>query len=160
MPAARASRTSGRGTPRVAAPARGAQEATPPSRARLPRYGFARANPCGPGLSAHPRRRGRQTGPSAHNSMTKGGRHARSHRRTRPERTMSTKNTDAGAPAPAPLLAIPIAEIEVEEGHNPRTEPDPEAQAALEASIRQVGILQPVLVRTREHGAGYVLVAG
>src|SRR5690242_10582373 len=73
---------------------------------------------------------------------------------------MSTPATDRAAFEPGPLLSIPLAEIDVEPGHNPRGDFDPEAQAALEASVRQLGILQPVLLRAADGGDGYLLVAG
>lgn len=43
--------------------------------------------------------------------------------------------------------------------HQPRTHFDDEALAALAASIREVGLLQPVVVRASDDG-GYVLIAG
>jgi ParB family chromosome partitioning protein len=56
------------------------------------------------------------------------------------------------------LLDIPVTSIEPN-GHQPRTAFDEETLASLTASIREVGVLQPVLVR--EVGEGrYELVAG
>ncbi|HEY5171115.1 MAG TPA: ParB/RepB/Spo0J family partition protein [Acidimicrobiia bacterium] len=56
------------------------------------------------------------------------------------------------------LADIPIAEIRPNP-QQPREHFDEEALAALAASIREVGILQPVLVRAAE-GGGYELIAG
>jgi ParB family transcriptional regulator, chromosome partitioning protein len=56
------------------------------------------------------------------------------------------------------LADIPIAEIRPNP-QQPREHFDEEALAALADSIREVGILQPVLVRAAENG-GYELIAG
>jgi ParB family transcriptional regulator, chromosome partitioning protein len=56
------------------------------------------------------------------------------------------------------LLEIPIVAIRPNP-HQPRTSFDEEAMAALTASIREVGVLQPVLVRTVADDA-YELIAG
>jgi len=73
---------------------------------------------------------------------------------------MRTTTTDAGAPAPAELRSIPIGAITIEADHNPRQEVDPDAQAALCASIARDGVLQPLLVRPAGEDGRYVLVAG
>jgi ParB family chromosome partitioning protein len=56
------------------------------------------------------------------------------------------------------LLDIPVAAIHPNP-HQPRTGFDEESLAALTASIREVGVLQPILVRAVEEGS-YELVAG
>ncbi|HET6966287.1 MAG TPA: ParB/RepB/Spo0J family partition protein [Acidimicrobiales bacterium] len=56
------------------------------------------------------------------------------------------------------LLDIPVAAIHPNQ-HQPRTAFDEEGLASLTASIREVGILQPVLVREVEEGR-YELIAG
>jgi ParB family transcriptional regulator, chromosome partitioning protein len=58
----------------------------------------------------------------------------------------------------SPLLEIPVVAIRANP-HQPRTSFDEEAMAALTASVREVGILQPVLVRGIGEGA-YELIAG
>jgi ParB family chromosome partitioning protein len=56
------------------------------------------------------------------------------------------------------LLEIPVVAIRPNP-HQPRTSFDEEAMAALTASIREVGVLQPVLVRTVAEDT-YELIAG
>jgi ParB family chromosome partitioning protein len=56
------------------------------------------------------------------------------------------------------LLDIPVTAIRANR-HQPRTNFDEETLAALAASVREVGILQPVLVREMEEGA-FELIAG
>ncbi len=56
------------------------------------------------------------------------------------------------------LIEVPVAAIDPNP-HQPRTHFDEEALAALSASIREVGVLQPVLVR-RVDGDRYELIAG
>jgi ParB family chromosome partitioning protein len=56
------------------------------------------------------------------------------------------------------LLEIPVVAIRANP-HQPRTSFDEEAMAALTASIREVGVLQPVLVRTVAEDT-YELIAG
>ena len=56
------------------------------------------------------------------------------------------------------LLDVPVASIEPNE-HQPRTAFDEETLASLTASIREVGVLQPILVRELEDGR-YELIAG
>jgi ParB family chromosome partitioning protein len=67
-----------------------------------------------------------------------------------------------GAPeageAPAGLLEVPVNAI-APNPKQPRTRWDDEALAELAASIREVGILQPIVVRGTS-GGGYELVAG
>ena len=58
----------------------------------------------------------------------------------------------------SPLLEIPVVAIRANP-HQPRISFDEEAMAALTASIREVGILQPVLVRALGDSA-YELIAG
>jgi ParB family chromosome partitioning protein len=56
------------------------------------------------------------------------------------------------------LLDIPVTAIEPNE-HQPRTAFDEESLASLTASVREVGVLQPILVRELD-GGRYELVAG
>lgn len=56
------------------------------------------------------------------------------------------------------LVDIPVSGIEPNQ-HQPRQAFDEEALAALTASIREVGVLQPVLVRETDEGR-YELIAG
>lgn len=58
----------------------------------------------------------------------------------------------------SPLLEIPVVAIRANP-HQPRTSFDEEAMASLTASVREVGILQPVLVRGVGENA-YELIAG
>jgi ParB family chromosome partitioning protein len=57
------------------------------------------------------------------------------------------------------LRTIPIASIEPN-SRQPRAHFDEEAMATLAASIREVGVLQPVLVREVGGGESYELIAG
>lgn len=56
------------------------------------------------------------------------------------------------------LLDVPVSAVEPNE-HQPRTAFDEESLASLTASVREVGVLQPVLVREIEEGR-YQLIAG
>jgi len=58
----------------------------------------------------------------------------------------------------AVLLEIPVSEI-VPNPHQPRVHFDEDSLSELTASIQQIGVLQPILVRARDEG-GYELVAG
>src|SRR5712692_6825199 len=60
-------------------------------------------------------------------------------------------------PVPAPATEIPLDKV-TPNPQQPRTQFDPEALAELAASIRQHGVLQPVVVS--RNGDGYELVAG
>ena len=66
-------------------------------------------------------------------------------------------STEGGVVAPVGMLEIPTGEIEPNP-HQPREYFDEEALNALAESIREVGVLQPVLVR--ETDDGYELIAG
>jgi ParB family chromosome partitioning protein len=57
------------------------------------------------------------------------------------------------------LRDIPVADI-TPNPHQPRVHFDEESLAELTASIQQIGVLQPVLVRPSEHGTGFELIAG
>ena len=57
------------------------------------------------------------------------------------------------------LMTVPIDQIEIEDGHNAREEFEPKALETLTASIKEHGLIQPLVVRPGENG-GYVLVAG
>jgi ParB family transcriptional regulator, chromosome partitioning protein len=60
----------------------------------------------------------------------------------------------------APILVdIPIGDI-TPNPHQPRVHFDEESLSELTASVQQVGVLQPVLVRPAESGTGYELIAG
>jgi ParB family chromosome partitioning protein len=56
------------------------------------------------------------------------------------------------------LLDIPVVAIRAN-SHQPRTDFDEDAMASLTASVREVGVLQPVLVRQTGEGA-FELIAG
>ena len=62
-----------------------------------------------------------------------------------------------GAPAEARLIEVPVDAIEANP-RQPRTEFPDESLASLARSIREVGVLQPVVVRRRD--GGFELVAG
>lgn len=66
-------------------------------------------------------------------------------------------STDAGPVSPVGMLELPTGEIRPNP-HQPREYFDEEALNALAESIREVGVLQPVLVREAEDG--YELIAG
>ncbi len=70
----------------------------------------------------------------------------------------SSGATDAAGAAGAHLEHLPIDAIHANP-HQPRVHFDEESLAELAASISEVGVLQPVLVRPRE-GGSYQLVAG
>jgi len=59
---------------------------------------------------------------------------------------------------PSALLEVPVVAIRANP-HQPRTSFDEESLAALTASVREVGVLQPVLIRQTGEGA-YELIAG
>lgn len=65
--------------------------------------------------------------------------------------------TSAGGAAPA-YLEVPISQI-APNPYQPRGHFDEEALVALTASVRELGVLQPVLVRPGENGV-YELIAG
>ena len=66
--------------------------------------------------------------------------------------------TDAGASATSALREVPVASVRPNP-HQPRQHFDEESLSALTASVRELGVLQPVLVR--EVGTGeYELIAG
>src|ERR1700719_4561618 len=69
--------------------------------------------------------------------------------------------TSAVEVAPSEFREIPLSEIHPPTAFpNPRTTFDPAALEDLAASIRQHGLLQPVLVRPHPAGTGYELIAG
>ena len=57
------------------------------------------------------------------------------------------------------LIDIPIADI-TPNPHQPRVHFDEESLSELTASVQQIGVLQPVLVRPSQSGTGYELIAG
>ena len=57
------------------------------------------------------------------------------------------------------LIDVPVADI-TPNPHQPRLHFDEEALSELTASVQQIGILQPILVRPAESGSGYELIAG
>ncbi len=59
----------------------------------------------------------------------------------------------------AVLVDIPVADI-TPNRHQPRVLFDEESLAELTASIQQIGVLQPILVRPAESGTGFELIAG
>jgi ParB family chromosome partitioning protein len=68
--------------------------------------------------------------------------------------------TPTGVGDDAPILVdIPIADI-TPNPHQPRVHFDEESLSELTASVQQIGVLQPVLVRPSESGTGYELIAG
>ena len=69
-----------------------------------------------------------------------------------------THSTDA-IPTAGELRFVPLSSIQIEEGANPRRRFDEQALAELADSIRQHGLLQPLVVRTDGNG-GYLLTAG
>jgi ParB family chromosome partitioning protein len=63
--------------------------------------------------------------------------------------------------APSEFREIPLGDIhQATAFSNPRTTFDQAALEELAASIRQHGLLQPVVVRPHPAGAGYELIAG
>ncbi len=66
--------------------------------------------------------------------------------------------TEVASEQASTLLEIPVNSIEANE-HQPRTSFDEEALVSLAASIREVGVLQPILVRDLGDGR-YQLIAG
>ena len=62
------------------------------------------------------------------------------------------------APTVGRIYEVPVAQV-VPNPHQPRMDFDPEALEELAASIRQLGIIQPITVRVRE-GGGYELISG
>ena len=65
---------------------------------------------------------------------------------------------DAGPSDEGPLREIPVGDI-VPNSYQPRRDFDEEELVSLTASIRELGVLQPILVRTRDDGS-YELIAG
>ncbi len=82
---------------------------------------------------------------------------------TEPAAARQPRTEEAGPTAPPPPpgpLEIPVADIRPNP-YQPRREFDEQALAELAASIRQQGILQPLLVaKGQDDGRGYTLVAG
>lgn len=64
-----------------------------------------------------------------------------------------------GLSDPAILVEIAVGDI-TPNRHQPRVHFDEESLGELTASIQQIGVLQPVLVRPAETGDGYELIAG
>jgi ParB family transcriptional regulator, chromosome partitioning protein len=68
--------------------------------------------------------------------------------------------TTSGESGDAPVLIdIPVADI-TPNPHQPRVHFDEESLSELTASVQQIGVLQPILVRPAEIGTGYELIAG
>jgi len=61
--------------------------------------------------------------------------------------------------AKSALAELPVGSVSVN-GFQPRRRFDEEALASLAASVREVGVLQPILVRPAPGGDGYELIAG
>jgi ParB family chromosome partitioning protein len=71
-------------------------------------------------------------------------------------------DTDGEAPAPeggSVLVELPLNAV-VANRHQPRQSFDDEALASLTASIRELGVLQPILVRPADAEGSYELIAG
>ena len=68
----------------------------------------------------------------------------------------STPGESGDAPV---LIDIPVADI-TPNPHQPRVHFDEQSLSELTASVQQIGILQPILVRPAESGSGYELIAG
>lgn len=66
----------------------------------------------------------------------------------------------ATAPTGASLTHVPIDAITVVDGFNPRTAMDDARLAEITASVKQVGIIQPVIVTPGESEGAYTLIAG
>lgn len=73
-----------------------------------------------------------------------------------PEQTEGSKATGDGRPG-ARVLDVAVGDLQPN-AHQPRVEFDPEAVRELADSIRERGVIQPVVVRRR--GSGYQLIAG
>lgn len=67
--------------------------------------------------------------------------------------------TPSGSDDAPILIDIPVADI-TPNPHQPRVHFDEESLSELTASIQQLGVLQPVLVRPSQSGTGYELIAG
>jgi len=67
--------------------------------------------------------------------------------------------TPSGGDDAPMLIDIPIADT-TPNPHQPRLHFDEESLSELTASIQQIGVLQPVLVRPSQSGTGYELIAG
>ena len=80
-----------------------------------------------------------------------------------PGRAVDDDDTAVGTPhAPVPVVGATFAELPIEEiasnPRQPRTVFDQDALAELVASLREVGLLQPIVVRQRDDG--YELIMG
>ncbi len=67
-------------------------------------------------------------------------------------------STTSPATATASLKLVPLEQIQIAEGGNPRKHFDQRALQELADSIAKHGVLQPLVVRSNEHG--YTLIAG
>lgn len=74
--------------------------------------------------------------------------------------TTTTTTPGADDAAPGELRYLALAEIQVVPGHNPRAELLPEALAELVTSVRNDGVLVPLLVRPAGEDGRYPLTAG
>jgi ParB family chromosome partitioning protein len=63
------------------------------------------------------------------------------------------------APAAGGVLTVPVKQI-VPNPRQPRSHFEPAALAELASSIKEHGIIQPLLVSRDESGSGYILIAG
>jgi ParB family chromosome partitioning protein len=73
--------------------------------------------------------------------------------------TESFLSGEGKAPSEAGILHIPIEQI-ISNPHQPRTHFDPQELSELASSIREHGILQPLLVTTGNTPDQYILIAG
>ncbi len=71
----------------------------------------------------------------------------------------SAPSPSSGGHSPEDLRNIPAGDIQPNR-FQPRKQIDSARLEALAASIRQSGVMQPILVRTRKGGGGYELIAG
>lgn len=95
-------------------------------------------------------------------------------KKTEPKKTEPKKNgtkavakpktKKAGPPkardANAEVIQLALNEVVVEKGRNPRQHYDREALKKLSISLKHVGMIQPIVVRTKENDKKYYLVTG
>ena len=71
----------------------------------------------------------------------------------------SAEGPSGESPSGAGITQVPVAQV-VPNPHQPRSRFDPFELEELAASIREHGIIQPLVVTAAEEGSGYVLIAG
>src|SRR5262245_39000692 len=73
---------------------------------------------------------------------------------------MTIKSALFGSAVNGPVLSIlRVAEIEPDP-NQPRKHFDEEAIRELAATIKEKGLIQPIIVRTKPQGAGHIIIAG